>query len=109
MSGHVGWQTGAGLALGLGPAVFSSLFAPPVAGFRTAGPGAVGIAANCGTVDSASDDQGGAPAGIACAFPFQYDGAVYSACVGSDADTMPWCATADWHNPRPGSAPYVWG
>ena len=110
-TGRGGWQTGAGLALGLGPAVFSSLFAPPVAGLRIViAAGAVGlVGANCGTVDSTSDEQG-APAGIACAFPFQYDGTVYSSCVVTDADTVPWCATADWHNDAlAASAPYLWG
>ena len=41
----------------------------------------------------ATGTSGTASAGTACAFPFQYDGQSYDACIGDDYGGKGWCAT----------------
>ena len=101
-----------GLELGLGSAVLAMLLAPPAASFRATTDTVGGGGAGCSTIaiDSTPDAQG-APAGIACAFPFLYGGSVYSTCVADDDDTLPWCATAYWNHDDAdtGTLPHSWG
>jgi hypothetical protein len=68
---------------------------------------AAGCGSSCATLDSTADAEwpNGVGAGVACAFPFVYNGVSYGGCTDADTPGKRWCATAGYT----AATGYPWG